>query len=285
MGRSVVHTHAVKGKTVVFHPYSYDGAAPGSGYWHGETLCGERGGGLSGKPGEAGLAAFVQAHNLSSTCPKCAKLYGAAKLAKLAGRVRIEQRHATTEERQTRGYKVDGDYEPFRSWWRVFIDGIERASIVNERGFGTLWEIRQLKREGRSYGWTGREVGTVQSSRHNRGESEGVSPIHRASKESAAAACLALYEAGLLPTAAEMAEAEQRKKADEIEREAERERNAAERARERNREEAERAERLAEAREALATMAARPDLTNLELAGIASIRKLLGITEAKESKS
>lgn len=280
MGRRVFHKHAVIGRTVSFHRYIYEGAEPGSGYWSGDSLCGEGSGSLSGAPEDDGLAAFVAAHNRSATCPKCAKLYGKAKLAKLGGRVQIERREATNEERETRGYRVDSDYQPFRSWWRVLIDGVERASIVNERGFGTLWEIRQLKRDARSYGWTGRIVGssTARYGRNrNEGESEGVAPIHRASLESAASVCLALYEAGLLPTIAEMEEAErlaaERRRVQEAEREESRRLAAAER----EKREAERAERIEEAREALASLALRPDLTNLEAAGIASAKRLLGL--------
>lgn len=256
------HSHAISGKSL--RSSTFEGRTTHTG----DALCGD---GFAW-PKEATSEA-VAAVNRLATCPACSKKWGKAKLARAAGRVRLEPWTPSAEELATRGYREG--FEPYRSAWRVYIDGVERAAVVNERGFGTPWEIRQLSRIERGrYQWHGRVIGG--RPRHSyTAEPEGVAPIHRASRDAAAFACIALTEAGLLPTLEEQAEqereAERRKAEREAEREAERQREAEERERAAQL----KAERIETARLGLAELEARPDLSNLEAASLAAMRALL----------
>lgn len=235
--------------------------ADNDGYLRGLTHCGstsyfmpkER------KPG-AGLRA---------SCPKCAAAAGKAKLATLGGRVRLEP----APENVARSYK---------SAWTVLIDGEARGYIVAEAGFGKGWDLMSMPTATDLRGGWRYHGNSATPRRPNLYNADNVppeqpiQPLHYGARDAMACGALRAYEAGLLPTAAEReaqeAEAQARRQAAELERERQREQDEKERTQRR----AEAAERRATARDAMAELAARPDLTNLELAGIAAVLAIIG---------
>jgi hypothetical protein len=213
-------------------------------------------------------------------CPKCAQALGKAKLAK-AGRVVLEQ--------------LEKPHSYDRSTYRVLIDGVHRGWIGTESGWGKGWYLRQLAEnegtdESRGYCYR-RNVSGDRPSRYDaqrQAEAEAKPefrdhhrrifwPVHFAARDAMAAAALALHETGGLPTVAEMAERKEAERVRRVAEEAERAAMREEAAKRRAREEEEREERRTAAREALASLEGRPDLTNLELAGLAAIRTLLNM--------
>jgi hypothetical protein len=213
-------------------------------------------------------------------CPKCAQALGKAKLAK-SGRVTLEQ--------------LDKPHSYDRSTYRVLIDGTHRGYVGTESGWGKGWYLRQLAEnegedETRGYCYR-RNVSGDRPSRwdaQRQAEAEAKPefrdhhrrifwPVHFAARDAMAAAALALHEKGGLPTVAEMAahkEAERVRRAAE---EAEREANRAEAAKRRAREAEIMEERRAAAVAGLEALSGRADLSNVELAGVAAIRALLGL--------
>lgn len=209
----------------------------------------------------------LKRERLLSDCPKCAAAIGKAKLAQYGERVRLEKR------------------EPEHSWYRsnyaIFIDGVERGLIVCESGWGKGWGLCAMPNSG---GYRER----VSSGKPNRWEARNFGddrtfwPIHYAARDAMACAAVKAAEAGFMPTVAEsMAQAEQRK-AEKAEREAEAERSRLARAAERERQEEVRQTDVALARAALEALRGRPDLTNAEATGLASLAILAGL-ETRES--
>lgn len=103
-------------------------------------------------------------------------------------------------------------------------------------------------------------------------------PVHYASKEAMAVAALDFRDSGQLPTLEEQAEREAADKARREEEAAEREAMRARLATEREEREALRLERLAIWRDALASLDARADLSNVERAGLEAIKLLYPVT-------
>lgn len=210
-----------------------------------------------------------------ATCPKCAQAIGKAKLAKLP-RLRLEKRAEPVN-----GYQ--------RSSYDVLIDGELRGYVSCDTGWGTHWSLYRLK--GPSESWSSYENGPCVSGKrvdqfdarhwlnggHTNPESVTFWPVHYAAKEAMAVAALAAFERGSLPTyaeqEAEIAERKERERLDALERQAARE----ERDKERARLEDIRLERVATWREALASLDARADLSNLERAGLEAIKLLYPI--------
>lgn len=203
------------------------------------------------------------------TCPKCSAAIGKKRLGQLKGRVELV-RH----EKPINGYT--------KSSYDVLIDGTLRGYVLIENGWGKTWELRQLPSD--QSGYARRVHGDEPRSwdakhwldgGHTKPESVIFWPVHFHSKEAMAVAALAAYEAGDLPTAEEQeAKREsdkERKRLDDIEREA----NRIEREKERQAQAKEREERVATAWLGLTHLEARPDLSNLERAGLEAIKRLL----------
>lgn len=254
MGRHMHHRCAFK----ALLPTGYE--KEGEDYLRGVTHCGSTSY-FRAKEREAGAG-------LRASCPKCAAAAGKAKLASLGGRVTLSPAPENVASR-------------FKSAYLVTIDGEPRGYVVAERGFGKGWELRRLPtaRDLR-FRTFGEEVGEGRP--HNSWDMDQVpperplQPLHYSARDAMACGALRACEAGLLPTAAEHeaqeAEALARREAAERQRAAE----AEESARLRAAREAEAAERRATAREGLAELGKRADLTNLELAGIAAALTIIG---------
>lgn len=205
-----------------------------------------------------------------ATCPKCAQAIGKRTLA-ARPRLRIERRP-----------------EPLaydKSTYNVFIDGVHRAYVGIANGWGEKWYLAKLADPKRAAGWiNGRHGGTVSGHvvdyfGHERLSADTIFwPVHFAARDAMACAALTYFErfgvAGL-PTVEEMAVLEaERKEREAVEAQA-RETARQERQRERERLETERQERLALWHEALASLDARGDLSNIERAGLEAIKSIM----------
>lgn len=229
-----------------------------------ETWCGERRLHDREKPFDSPRLA---------TCPKCAQAVGKAKLAKLP-RLELVKRE-----------------EPINGWQRssydVRIDGETRAYVSCDSGWGTHWNLYRLKGpEERHSSYmngpriSGSRVDSFEGKRwleggHSDPDRVIFWPVHFTSKEAMAAAAWTAFERGQLPTVAEMESALAKRKADEAQRDAERAQERERLAKEREEREALRLERLATWRDALASLDARADLSNLERAGLEAVKLLL----------
>lgn len=205
-----------------------------------------------------------------ATCLKCAQAIGKAKLAQIANRVRIEKRETPL------GYD--------KSTYDVHIDGTLRAHVGIANGWGEKWYLAKVGDPADSVHWTnGRHGGVVSGSvvdyfGHERLSPETIFwPVHFAARDAMACAALTYWERygiGGLPTVEEAraakAERKERERVEALEREAARETAR----KERERLEGIRLERVATWREALASLDARADLSNLERAGLEAIKLL-----------
>lgn len=198
------------------------------------------------------------------TCPKCSAAIGKARLAKIGRGVRLE--------RMAEPLLYD------RSSYALWIDDVHRGTVTIANGWGKQWALHTLSDE--MYGARGRCISGEAPDRWraksalDRNEALDFWPVHYGSKEAMAVAAVAMCDAGKLPTADETIA---RKAArDEAERIASIERAdmRAQQAKENERLELERIERRDVWLEALASLEARSDLTNLERAGLEAIKKL-----------
>lgn len=214
-------------------------------------------------------------------CPKCAQAMGAEKLKRLGGRVTLE--------------KLDKPFSYDRSTYRLLIDGTHRGYVCTESGWGKGWSLRQLAEnegEDETRGYCYRR--NVSGDRPNRWDAQRQAeaeakpefrdshrrtfwPVHFAARDAMAAAAFALHEKGGLPTVAEMAAQKEAERVRRAAEEAEREAYRAEAAKRREAAEAERLERMEAARAGLEALSGRADLSNVEGAGLAAIRALLGL--------
>lgn len=205
-------------------------------------------------------------------CPKCAAAIGKAHLAsRYAGRVELK-RPADLDEvgspwRSTYGKVWKGAYE-------FHLDGVHRGYIVVDNGWGTAWELRSLNPYGDS---EEKPWGYIVSSspRKWNPDSGGIfARVHSAARDAMACAAVKAVEAGLLPTRAEYEAQRLANKEREAKEEVERAALRVERDARLAREEGIRQERLEAWRLALCELEARPDLTNLERAGLEAIKLL-----------
>lgn len=231
-----------------------------SDYQYTETWCGER------RLMSSRERDKPQRH---ANCPACAKALGAAGLAKLPGRVELTKAPEGSE--QAKRYK---------SAWLFALDGVPRGWITNERGFGKPWDLELLPTARDSWRGTGGSVaGDPPPSYRPEARIDGATfhAIHYAARDAMAVAAVRAAERGELPTVEERAEREAaatlQREADERQREADRDARLARL----EREAAEREERRSTAILALESLETRADLSNVELAGIAAMRALLGV--------
>lgn len=207
-----------------------------------------------------------------ATCPKCAAAIGKAKLAQLGGRVALERMEKPP------GY--------WRSGYVVSIDGVPRGLIGVANGWGERWRLHRLPKPD-AWNGTGAGVAVDPPQRYDaeRWPVEGEHaaryvawPVHHAAKEAMACVALTFCERGELPTLVESEAAEEALRVQRVADNAERERSReASRLASIERENV-RLERLAIWRDALASLDGRPDLTNMERAGLEAIKLLYPIT-------
>lgn len=213
-----------------------------------------------------------------ATCLKCAQAIGKHKLAKLASGLCLERREAPL------GYD--------KSTYDVYIDGTLRAHVGIANGWGKKWYLAKVGLPAAQLHWTnGRHGGVVSGSVADYFQAQHWKddpvfwPIHFAARDAMAAAALRYFErygiAGL-PTAEEALAAEAKRKEDQAAEAVAREEAQRVRAIERERRETEEQERRTTARDALASLERRIDLSNLELAGLAAVRTLLKMESANE---
>lgn len=255
--RSIYHRCAFKALV----PTTYEQTGD---YLQGVAYCGKA---THFKPAEREQGAAKRA-----SCPKCAAALGKLILARrYAGRVKLEPAPEHVAKR-------------FKSAWEFHLDGVLRGYIATERGFGNGWELYRLLPD---------EVPAFDSWRVHGGRVHGdrpsgpwdadkvadetpIQPLHYGARDAMACGAVRAVEAGLLPTPAEQREAErqrlEREEASKLEREADRER----RRKEAEQREAAHAEQVATAQQGLTELAARPDLTNLERAGVEAALTLIG---------
>jgi hypothetical protein len=212
-------------------------------------------------------------------CPKCAAAMGAAKLAgAYAGRVKLV---ALSEEER----KACDDYSVryAKSVYEFHLDGTLRGYIIAAAGFGKGWSLHRVAGEldfARVDGTrlVGDRISGDRPTRYGTRQQIGeLWPIHYAARDAMAAVAVRLAEAGDLPTPAEQAERKAASDAKRAEEAAQRERDRAAAQRAREAREQDRAERMTEARQGLASLLQRSDLTNAERAGVVSAAALLGL--------
>lgn len=206
-----------------------------------------------------------------ATCLKCAQAIGKRGLAQNASRLRLEKRESPLA------------YD--KSTYDVYIDGTLRAHVGIANGWGEKWYLAKLGDPDAQIHWTnGRHGGTVSGSvvdyfGHERISPDAVFwPVHFASRDAMACAALRYWDkhgAQGLPTEQERKQIEAERREREKQEHAEREKARQAAAVEREKREGERQERLNTWREALASLDARGDLTNLERAGIEAIKLLM----------
>lgn len=203
------------------------------------------------------------------TCPKCSAAIGKKRLGQLNGRVELK-RH----DKPRNGYT--------KSSYDLLIDGTLRGFVLIENGWGKTWELRKLPSDQSDYAATvsGDEPRSWDAKHwlnggHSKPESVLFWPVHYHSKEAMAVAALAAYDHGQLPTAEEQQREAEERKATRLREEQERETNRIEREKQREIERKEHNERVATAWLGLTHLEARPDLSNLERAGLEAIKRLL----------
>lgn len=205
-----------------------------------------------------------------ASCNKCSAAIGKLKLANLP---RIEMR------------KHEKPMSYMRSSYDVLIDGDVRGFIACESGWGTHWNLFQL-REPHSHSFYdhGKKISGSRLDHWDaqRWPTEGEHankyhfwPVHWASKEAMLVAAWHAFERGALPTVEQMAEAEAarlaKQEADRVERAASQARYEAQRIEDRRVKD----ERLEAWRLAFPDLLARDDLTNLERAGLEAAQALI----------
>lgn len=250
--RRTIYHHAIREE---------DGNHQRTTYIGGKTWCGEDYG-LSDNmsnmhEGEDRLA-FTRR---TTDCPKCAGAIGKLRMTQIADRVRLE---AAEDD------LLKGTYgRKYRGLYRVFIDGVHRAWIVMQNGWGNPWELHELT--DRDEAW--RPYGSLVSDmpgKHSRCDVDRTfQRVHFYSKEMMASAALRLREKDPrnLPTIPEI---QARREADRQQRqqeEAERAENRRLAGIEADRKAALRAERKALALEGLDEIA-KGELTNMERAAL-----------------
>jgi hypothetical protein len=245
-------------------------------YTLGETWCKDRADGSLFTADEMTAEA-----RLDADCPKCSAAMGKAMLAKYGDRVRVVPIEAHKESE-------DYSIRYSRSAYEFHLDGVLRGYIIAEAGFGKGWRLCRVagaldfaKTDDRVTGdsISGRKPERYGS--HKPGAGAPFRIVHFASRDAMACAAVKAAERGDLPTVAEQAERKAAGDAKRAEEAAQRERDRAAAAQRREEAERVRAERMTEAREGLASLWRRDDLTNLERAGVASAAGLLGFTLAE----
>lgn len=203
------------------------------------------------------------------TCPKCSAAIGKHKLKRLGGRVTLER-----IEKPRSAY--------IKSAYALAIDGTLRGYVEIENGWGKGWSLRALPMTDKDYSRDviGKEPSRWDAKRwldggHSEPDRVTAWPVHYHSKEAMAIAGLKAMTQGLLPTPEEQEARAKEEQARRIAEEQEREANRIEREKERQALAKERSERVATAWLALADLDARPDLSNIERAGIEAIKRLI----------
>jgi hypothetical protein len=193
-----------------------------------------------------------------ATCPDCGKKWGKAQLEALGDRVRTE---ALTPE-ELPGWAKSGV--------RVFVDGVHRAYVITELGWGKGWSIRTVAKSSDTwYKGIGSLLGEPDPYKSKGETKDGtpIRPLHRSARDAAIAIVPDLVAGGFLPTPAEQEAAEQAKRDRRLQEDDERKQRDAQR----------RADRL----EAISTVQSLREraltlgLTNADLSGLVAIEKFL----------
>lgn len=196
---------------------------------------------------------------LMATCPDCGKKWGKAQLALLGDRVRSEP--------------LTDDELPgwVKSGVKVFVDGVHRAYVVTEHGWGKGWSIRAINDEtkGSFYKGLGGLLGEPDSYKSKGETKDGtpIRPLHKSARDAAIAIVPALVEGGFLPTPEEQAAAKQAK----LDRRQQEENERADRNRQRQNDRLEAIETLRSLQERAQVLG----LTNADLSGLAAMEKFL----------
>lgn len=205
-----------------------------------------------------------------ASCPKCSAAIAKAKLARMPD-IQI--------------VRSETPANPYcRSSYDVMIKGELRGYITCDSGWGASWNLYELGEQRSHYVanyLTGKRVSGERIDYYDWKLQSGDNerrvfwPVHWASKEGMAVAAYAAWQRGMLPTLAEQAEAERVRReeaeAAKVERAAAQARYEAKRIEDRR----VRDERLEAWRLAYIDLAARPDLSNLERAGIEAAQALI----------
>lgn len=261
MARRTTHHHAVR--TIGEHTTLAD-CVEKNWLW-GTTWCGATNGSRLPKDLN-GEDPFAYARRMAD-CPKCAAAIGKARLAQIAGRVKVEAAEVPTT---SWGKK-------YRSLNKVIIDGVHVGWIVMQNGWGNPWTLHQLSRDDeRDFG---SQISVEPSAYSTPGKDNIFQRVHSASRDMMASAALRAYDQGDLPTVERMKQAdeERRQRLAEEARQREIDREAARV--ERERKDGLRSERKQLALDGLKTAMLRSDLTNLEAAGL---QAALDIIEGKD---
>jgi hypothetical protein len=254
MARTVYHSHAYTGKS---EPTGYSGSIDTRYFMYcGEDSCSQ--------PVEN---TWSKHPVLGATCPKCGQAWGKEQLKLLGERIRTEP----LTEAEISGY--------WKSGVKVWLDGVLRAVVFVENGWGKKWSIAKFKKhptptnpiDGRisRYDWYGSPLGQPDSYKSN-GETKDGTPIrdlHRAARDAMIALVPALVEGGFLPTPDEQKAADDAKEAERVDQN---------QRYERQREEARENRKMAiDALSCIRQRAATLGLTNYEIAGIEAALKVL----------
>lgn len=157
-----------------------------------------------------------------------------------------------------------------KSGVKVFVDGVHRAYVITEHGWGKGWSIRTINTDTNTfYKGLGSLLGEPDSWKSNGETKDGtpIRPLHRSARDAAISIVPELVAGGFLPTPAEQETAKEAKRALRQQEEDERSRSIKQR----------QADRL-EAIETLQSLQARAQelgLTNTDLSGLAAMEKFL----------
>ncbi len=246
MGRTTHHRHANTGKILDEWPSL---SQPGKTFKTYESWCGENGSEPNDWAGDPTLMA---------NCPACGRAWGKAQLILLGDRIRTE---ALTPE-ELPGWVKSGV--------RVFVDGVHRAYVITEHGWGKGWSIRTVAKHGDTY-YKGIGALLGEPDRHkSKGETQDgtpIRPLHKSARDAAIAIVPELVAGGFLPTPEEQAAADEAKKLRRQQEEDERQQHTKQR----------QLDRL-EAIETVASLRERAlalGLTNADLSGLVAIEKFL----------
>lgn len=270
-GSRTHHTHAIRNTdTAKFERWEADSQWPNKPRsLSGATWCGEDHGYNTLSDFKDDEDVFAYSRRMTN-CPGCSAAIGKALMQRMPGRIKLEK----VEVPQGRY----GSY--YRTAWAISIDRVLMAHAVMQNGWGNPWELKDLVGEDR----TGKDFGSTVSHQPSRSypprPDELCQFVHFASKEMMGVLALRCRERGqLLFTPEERREMGRQERERRAAEEAEREANRIKYQQERERKDGLRAERKQLALDGLKTVALRPDLTNLEAAGI---QAAIDIIEGKD---
>lgn len=195
---------------------------------------------------------------LMATCPDCGKKWGKAQREALGKRIRTE---ALTPE-ELPGW--------IKSGVRVFVDGVHRAYVITEHGWGKGWSIRTIaKKDDTWYKGIGGLLGEPDRYKSKGETKDGtpIRPLHRSARDAAIAIVPELVLGGFLPTPEEQAAADQAK----LDRRQQEDDERQQRTKQRQDDRLEAIETLRSLQERAQVLG----LTNADLSGLVAIEKFL----------